>query len=83
MVNFDTIYPEQNWEKEIVECNECGKQFKGERNKYGKWVSPYKKLAGHILRSNDHENKRWAKRYIAENCKKTGLQEAYHKMGLW
>lgn len=58
----------------IVVCDECGKRFKGRINKYGKHVSRWDQLAGHILRRRDHYNKRWALKYLKEHKKKTGLR---------
>ena len=46
-------------------CSECGKCFNG--NDHQKvWLA----LAGHIMRSEDHYNKKWAKRYLAKHLKK-------------
>lgn len=56
------------------ECFECGKVF------YGYWkntsyVSATKQLAGHILSSKDHYDKRWARHYIYDNTHRNGLEE--------
>jgi hypothetical protein len=67
--------------REPVVCDECGKKFYDKetpdktaptRMKKKRLVSRYKQLAGHILRSNDHLNKKWAKEFFLKADVGTG-----------
>ena len=55
-----------------VICEECGKKFHDCRKK-GRLISRWKQLAGHIMRSGDHLNKKWAKKYLLDANVGTGL----------
>lgn len=65
--NVEEVDNTPDWQLKTVECRECGKVFIGSFNKLDKWVSPWKKLAGHVISSDDHiRSKRWATKYLQE-----------------
>jgi hypothetical protein len=55
-----------------ITCEECGKTFY-DRRKKGRSISRYKQLAGHIMRSEDHPNKKWAKKFLLDANVGSGL----------
>jgi len=65
-----------------IECRECGRFFYDKlvldksapaRMKQYRWVSKWKALAGHIMSSYDHHNKKWAHEYLLGAGVGTGL----------
>lgn len=68
--------------KTPVICSECGKSFYDKevpdktvpaRMKKKRLISKWKQLAGHIMRSNDHRDKKWAKEFLLGANVGTGL----------
>jgi ATP-dependent Zn protease len=65
-------------EKHSIECHECGKVFHDKltpdnRMHDRKTIPAARQLAGHIMRSPDHKNKKWARNYLLGENVGTGL----------
>jgi hypothetical protein len=65
-----------------VVCEICGKYFYDKlvpdktvpaRMKKKRLISKWKQLAGHIMKSDDHPNKNWAKKFLLDANVGTGL----------
>jgi hypothetical protein len=73
-MKVNEVFPE-----DTVECQECSRTFTGRRNAQGEWVSKWKQLAGHIMASPDHINKRWAMKFLLDANVGTGLHADYSR----
>lgn len=61
-----------------IKCRECGKIFHDKLSPDNRMhrryiITAFKQLAGHIMRSRNHKNKKWAKAFLLGANVGTGL----------